>query len=1148
MPNYSNLEQEIEQILFNYGGVLQKLAEIQKEVYEQIEALKNAGVKIRRANKTYSPGTVLACIGSGNGSKFLFTQNGGTTGEDFKDESWYNSLVVGQTYIDGGITWEVLEDAYTKHSIVESALNANSASSAGYASSAGAADAAYAGPFKVVDLGDTTSSSIIDGQEIVYSGINYSVIDPTRDWAVPKAGVIVNGTNTIEVDSGNGFLANGDTLYLYGSSGNTGSSFRFVTTYSELNENEFLTALAHNEGGKVHQIQYGDIVTPWPGENQGQITEQYNGPFKVELNGVVGENNTIPIKITDPTSPLENNKRKWAGKIFAGEQYYTVDIVSGNLNDGDYIYLMGDSKNGSVDFHYVAYIPQTTDDGEPAGGQRTITSAGFYVRLAKNEGGKIIQIQHGDITVPPWKVEFANSADTAITATTASIANYASSAGYYGPFHVNIVGTQIIQPEEGSQDSPTTNFTIKVDDDTRGVNDAGAVIYGSTICIVPWNEQTNITLQEGEKLYLVGTSDVDEGIGFTYDVLDGSTSPAPLDGQFYTQLAYNSGGKLIQTQFGDIIEPWPTQMPEVVISTYNGPFFVNADTTPTEQGAVHVVVCDLTDPRGTGQGIAGKVFDGATLWEVASSSFTLQNGGYVYLNGTRNTTPIIDTNYGTNNASTFSIRIAKNVNGIIQQIQYGDVYSIPWSSFHAKNADTAITATTASIANYASSAGYYGPFKANITGTTEGTNALTVEIVDPNDTATPKRAGRVFNGSSINYVASSSVQVADGGFVYLNGTSGTSPEISNIAGNNNTSEFSIRLAKNIGGKIVQMQHGDVYSIPWNAKYAESAGIALQTEYAEKAGYVEYQGPFHVSGTYDDIQHAFTGVSVKDDTRTGNIGGYMVLGNIMSSVQSATGITLSNGYKLYLKASKTASGYSFDYISGNAQPTPGADEFITQLAYNNGGKLIQTQFGDIIQPSTGVTKISVTGGTINPPEGVGDVQIIIPQPGSGDEDIRTYIYEQPHEADATTVSDAIIEVEPNTHILFAISHNLKEALVDGTHDWICRYYATGGEPPTSGAYDPRTRHVTDYNDPVGAARVGYDGYGAEFHLTEPSKNCTVIISNFDRSPCILSADNPIINIYGETFSYPDFYRLFEDTSYILTFVTGTTTSFWYMDEY
>ena len=1143
MPNYSNLEQTIEEILFNYGGVLQKLAEIQKEVYEQIEALKNAGVKIRRANKTYSPGTVLTCIGSGNGSKFLFTQNGGTTGEDFKDESWYNSLIVGQTYIDGGVIWEVLEDAYTKHSIVESALNASHASTADvadYASSAGSAlQAAYVGPFQVVNLGTATSSgSESSGGPIVTStGINYEVIDTTRNWASARAGNIVNGEYTIPVPYVSGFLPNGRTLYLQGSSsdGQTGSfNFGYIPP-QEISENEFLTALAHNSGGKVQQIQFGDIVTPWPGKDQ----EIYVGPFKVEPNGEITQDNTVPIRIIDPTAPKDQvtGKYEWAGKVFAGESYRTVNISSGNLNNGDYIYLMGDSKNGSVDFHYVAYIPQVTSDGSASDGKRTITSAGFYVRLAKNEGGKIIQIQHGDITVPPWKVTYADSA------------GYAERANfdYNGPFKVSVTGTT-----EGTN-SVQVSITDPTDYSTNPPK-AGRIFDGETLYTL--TSATLNPLDDGAFVYLKGTTGSNPY--FSLEAGNNNTS------QFCIRIAQNVGGIIRQIQYGDVFSiPWNAETVTYATNAgnaqhaieattaseagyaleagYVGPFQVVITGTTEGTNTVNVKVIDPTDPRSEGHEIAGKVFDGETLWEVGSSSINeITDGAFVYLNGGTGWTPIISDDASNNDLTNFSIRIAQNIGGKIRQLQYGDVYSIPY------NANTAITATTASMADYASSAGYseyHGPFQVSITGITEGTNTVTVKVIDPNDTSTPQRAGYVFDGSSVIPVVSSSVQITDGAFVYLNGTTGSVPVIENIAGNNNTSQYSIRLAKNSGGKIIQMQFGDVYSIPWNvlnAQVAISAYTASEAAYADKAGYIEYYGPFHVSGTYDDIQEAFTGVSVKDDTRTGNVGGYVVIGSTNYPITSRTGIRLNDGYKLFLKLTDNGNGgYTFNYISSNTQPTPATGEFITQLAYNNGGKLIQTQFGDIVQPSTGVTKISVTGGSVNPASGIGEVEIIIPGNTSGTSDIKTYVYEQPHEIDATSVSDAVINVEPNTHILFAISHNLKE--ISNTKYF--RYYWTGDEP--SGQYQ-RTRHLTDYNDPYDPSVVA-GGYGAEFHLIEPEENCTIIISNFDKSVCILSADNPIINNYSETFIYPDFIPLYEDTSYILTFVSGST-SFWYMNEY
>ena len=146
----------------------------------------------------------------------------------------------------------------------------------------------------------------------------------------------------------------------------------------------------------------------------------------------------------------------------------------------------------------------------------------------------------------------------------------------------------------------------------------------------------------------------------------------------------------------------------------------------------------------------------------------------------------------------------------------------------------------------------------------------------------------------------------------------------------------------------------------------------------------------------------------------------------------------------------------------------------------------------------------------------------------------YIYTQPNEASAVSVDDAVINISPNTRVFFAVYHNLRE--ISGTKYY--RYYWTGDEP--SGQYK-RTRHLTNYSNP------DYDGgagYGSEMHLTAPSENCSVIIDVFYESTCIVSAEHTIILQNGLRIEPTDFVPLYENNTYVFTFVSGAT-SFWYV---
>ena len=232
-----------------------------------------------------------------------------------------------------------------------------------------------------------------------------------------------------------------------------------------------------------------------------------------------------------------------------------------------------------------------------------------------------------------------------------------------------------------------------------------------------------------------------------------------------------------------------------------------------------------------------------------------------------------------------------------------------------------------------------------------------MKIYDPTDPSTnPYNAGRVFADGAKLLVPSSAINnVSNGDFIYLVGNSaqGQIPSFSMTTSSPQVvhGRFITRLAKNEGGKLIQIQYGDITVPPWSVDFASSALVAQTAESTEVADYASsagYMGPFHVSNVGGNS------VTVFDDTRTGNIGGCVVLGSVISSVSSASGLNLPNEYKLYLVGSSGINGYSFTYSSGSGVIIPGTNEFWTQLAYNNGGTIIQTQFGDIVQPQINIS--------------------------------------------------------------------------------------------------------------------------------------------------------------------------------------------------
>ena len=948
----TNLEDVLEQLQFNYGGVLQKLAELHDEVVGQMEMLKTAGTKIRRRNTSYAKDTVLVCVGRNNGNKFLKCKTAGTTSDVQWTEATYTGFDIGSTVTDGTVVWEIMETAFTSGTIVQSASSSYYASNANYANFAGhateaeyAASAGYVGPFHVIQ-GSRVESQVVSSGSVssAYDGYMFTIQDDTRPIGI--GGHVVVGNSTIPLGSCHDFLADDKILYLFGSSSPSGSYFDYgfyMGNPPELGPGQFLTALAKNQGGKIVQMQFGDVVQPFHNE---EVGEYYNGPFKVFITGSTTttsgseEVTHYNFELYDPTSPINSstNKHEWGGKVFAGETYKRAGITSGSVRDGDTIYLVGDSKNGTISFDYTNYIPVRTSDGaDTSAGRKTITDAGFYVRIAECHGDTVTQVQHGDITVPPWKVESAVSA---------SIADFANSANltYSGPFDVITLSSQVVSETVSSGGSQivtsSTKFIVRAQDDTREENIAGAIVFGNYIHICPWSRTDSITVREGQKLYLIGEL-TSEGISVVYSAT--ASVPSNLEPTvFWTQLAYNDGARMIQTQFGDIVQPWRTYSP-IKTSSYIGPFYVGSQGPGIASGSINVRVCDITDSRTGSDFIAGKVFDGETLHEIpAIDSLDVPNGGYVYLVGTApysSDNIHILTSGGSNTASSFSVRLATNKDGVIEQIQFGDIYSIPYNATNAR---------------FASRAEYHGPFHVS------AINDSTVKIYDDSRPAT--YGGCVVVGSRIEEIGSGDASVVNGESVYLVGTSVYDGTISchyevvsaGQAINPAPNTFWTQLAHRSAGVIIQTQYGDVVEPFYNPQ--------------------EYEGPFKViitgstqaEGATPTTKYQFTVIDptapiVQLTEEPEWIGKVHANSSSYDVVPADISIDeIDDGDFVYLIGTSDSDADSATFSITNELPSIIPENtFYTRLAKNEGGTIKQIQYGDITEVPWGITGTTVT---------------------------------------------------------------------------------------------------------------------------------------------------------------------------------------------
>lgn len=230
-----------------------------------------------------------------------------------------------------------------------------------------------------------------------------------------------------------------------------------------------------------------------------------------------------------------------------------------------------------------------------------------------------------------------------VAAASGGSADYAASAGYHGPFAVASYG---LNPYSGI--------------DT--VINGGRVVAGGTIYEVDGQGAMSTYVPEGGTVYLCGSSGSPPEFTYTNSVPDS----IPAD-TFYTALADNVGGKMVQRQFGDIIYPgWDA----AADFDYTGPFAAHATTVLSSGASVFVS--------------SGHVVVGPSRYLVGTSSVLVSNGRTLWLVGTSASggTPSFvysaASNAPSTNASKFCVKVADVAGGVVRQIQFGEVATVPW--------------------------------------------------------------------------------------------------------------------------------------------------------------------------------------------------------------------------------------------------------------------------------------------------------------------------------------------------------------------------------------------------------------------------------------------------------------------------------------
>jgi hypothetical protein len=222
-------------------------------------------------------------------------------------------------------------------------------------------------------------------------------------------------------------------------------------------------------------------------------------------------------------------------------------------------------------------------------------------------------------------------------------ADYAASAGYHGPFAVASYG---LNPYSGI--------------DT--VINGGRVVAGGKIYEVDGQGAMSTYVPQGGTVYLCGSS----GSPPTFSYTNSAPDSIPAD-TFYTALADNVGGTMVQRQFGDVIYPgWGDG--SAASFEYTGPFAVGLNLSSGTVG------CN-----------SGYVFAGGTRYLISGfeddTTSVSMWGGTVYLtllsSGGNITSGLTDDPSGLP-SDTVIVRLAERNEDEIKQIQFGDITTVPW--------------------------------------------------------------------------------------------------------------------------------------------------------------------------------------------------------------------------------------------------------------------------------------------------------------------------------------------------------------------------------------------------------------------------------------------------------------------------------------
>lgn len=437
-----------------------------------------------------------------------------------------------------------------------------------------------------------------------------------------------------------------------------------------------------------------------------------------------------------------------------------------------------------------------------------------------------------------------------------------------------------------------TNYYVAIPDDHNLFIQLPAMRRGSRFFRDDYSEDIFDNYYENHSAsypYLIVSEGVNPTYADWYDTYesDGQIVSSSIKGKYeYVMIAQNRGGKIIQTQFGEITDIPQIYTPPFASSAgianyaseagYRGPFHVERTGSDTySSGSLHgfVNIFDNTNfyssVDSTNIPYAGHIVQGASHFVVPGGYRVPVDYGqdgvaniYLYRDEDDVSSPYkfsaVVSGATENPFSSFYTRLAVDFAGVIKQTQYGDIvdvesggstiinsssiYSSTYVDSRTINVDsrTFVTSTYIDSRSYSStiitSGGmeYRGAFL--VEGgidSTQTDNPFIVSCVDGQGRAN-NVAGYVIAGNKRTAVtAMYGSALIDGARVYLVGTPNTETHTASyqiqIINNNGTpnvtgKQWYTQLAYKEGGQVYQTQFGDIVA-PYEVPFASAATSA-----------------------------------------------------------------------------------------------------------------------------------------------------------------------------------------------------------------------------------------------------------------------------------------------------------------------------------